>query len=164
MSSDGLQLTKVPKVQAAMLIRRPPNEVFEAIVNPGITTKFWFTNSTGRLARGAKVQWAWEMYNISVPVRVKEFEKDSRLVVEMGDAPDSVTVEWRFERRDGDTTYVVVTILESGFTFKTGDDMCAWALDQMGGYTEVLAALKALLEHNVVLSLVRDHWPDGHPG
>jgi uncharacterized protein YndB with AHSA1/START domain len=164
MSDDSLQLTQVPKIQTAMLIRRPPSDVFEAIVNPEITAKFWFTNSTGRLEPGATVQWAWEMYNISVPIRVEEFEKDSRLLIEMGNAPDSATVEWRFERRDGEMTYVIVTILEAGFTFKSGDDMCAWALDQMGGYAQVLAALKALLEHNVVLSLVRDAWPDGHPG
>ncbi len=164
MSNDSLQLTQVPKIQTAMLIRKPPSDVFEAIVNPEITAKFWFTNSTGRLGPGARVQWAWEMYNISVPIRVEEFEKDSRLLIEMGNAPDSATVEWRFERRDGEMTYVIVTILEAGFTFKSGDDMCAWALDQMGGYAQVLAALKALLEHNVVLSLVRDAWPDGHPG
>jgi|HubBroStandDraft_2_1064218.scaffolds.fasta_scaffold16648_4 uncharacterized protein YndB with AHSA1/START domain len=163
MSGDNLQLTEMPKIQSSMLIRRPPSEVFEAIADPEITSKFWFTNSTGRLEPDASVQWTWGMYNVSVPVRVKEFDKDSRLVVEMGNAPDSATIEWRFERRDADRTYVIVTVLEAGFAFKTGDDMCAWALDQMGGYSQVLAALKALLEHNVVLSLVLDAWPDGHP-
>jgi hypothetical protein len=32
----------------------------------------------------------------------------------------------------------------------------------MGGFTLVLAGLKALLEHNVVLNLVADHYPDAH--
>lgn len=32
-----------------MLIRKPVKEVFEAIINPEITTKFWFTGSNGRL-------------------------------------------------------------------------------------------------------------------
>jgi uncharacterized protein YndB with AHSA1/START domain len=163
MSGNGLQLTKPPKIQTAMLIRKPSGEVFEAMVDPEITTKFWFTNSTGRLEPGADVRWAWEMYGIAVFVRVAEYEQDRRLVVEMGEAPQSMSVEWRFEPRDDGTTFVTVTVLESGFATGSGDELCAWALDQMGGYAQVLAALKAWLEHGVVLSLVRDAWPDGHP-
>ena len=43
-----LQLTQVPVAKAAMLIRKPTAEVFEAFVDPAITSKFWFTKSTGR--------------------------------------------------------------------------------------------------------------------
>ncbi|EHK53368.1 activator of Hsp90 ATPase 1 family protein [Mesorhizobium alhagi CCNWXJ12-2] len=35
-----------------MLIRKPVEEVFEAIVNPDITTKFWFSKGSGRLETG----------------------------------------------------------------------------------------------------------------
>jgi uncharacterized protein YndB with AHSA1/START domain len=38
-----------------MLIRKPVANVFEAIVNPDITTKFWFTKGSGRLELGK--QW-----------------------------------------------------------------------------------------------------------
>jgi uncharacterized protein YndB with AHSA1/START domain len=40
-----------PFTKAEMLIRRPGAEVFEAFVNPAITSKFWFTNSTLSLRR-----------------------------------------------------------------------------------------------------------------
>jgi uncharacterized protein YndB with AHSA1/START domain len=43
-----------------MLIRRPVSDVFEAFVNPDITTKFWFTQSSGRLEAGKQVQWDWK--------------------------------------------------------------------------------------------------------
>jgi uncharacterized protein YndB with AHSA1/START domain len=163
MSSDGLQLKRIPTVQTAMLIRRPPSEVFAAITDPQIITKVWFTASTGRLEPGARVVWTWEMYDVSVPVQVKEFDQDRHLVLEMGEAPETYTVDWRFEPRDSaSTTYLVVTIVEPRTTSETGDDACAWAIDQMGGYTQVLAAVKALLEHGVALSVVRDRWPDGH--
>ena len=46
-------------------------EWVEAFVNPEITTKFWFTKSSGRLEAGKQVQWDWEMYGISVPVTVR---------------------------------------------------------------------------------------------
>ena len=48
-------------VEAQMLIRKPIAQVFEAFVNPEITTKFWFTKSSGRLALGKKVRWDWEI-------------------------------------------------------------------------------------------------------
>jgi hypothetical protein len=32
----------------------------------------------------------------------------------------------------------------------------------MGGFSFLLAALKALLDHNVALNLVADHYPDAH--
>ncbi len=38
-----------PFVKADMLIRKPVSEVFEAMINPEITSKFWFTKSSGRV-------------------------------------------------------------------------------------------------------------------
>ena len=51
-------------VKAEMLIRRPVAEVFEAFVDPAVTTKFWFTKSSGRLEAGKRVRWDWEMYGV----------------------------------------------------------------------------------------------------
>jgi hypothetical protein len=39
--------------------------VFEAIVNPEITTEFLFTRSSGRLAVGRPIRWDWEMHDVS---------------------------------------------------------------------------------------------------
>ena len=52
-----------PVAKSEMLVRRPVAEVFEAFVNPEITTKFWFTHSSGKLEAGKQVKWNWEMYN-----------------------------------------------------------------------------------------------------
>lgn len=41
----NLQLTQVPVAKTGMLIRKPVAEVFEAFIDPNITTKFWFTRS-----------------------------------------------------------------------------------------------------------------------
>jgi uncharacterized protein YndB with AHSA1/START domain len=163
MPADELQLTRPPTIQSAMRMRRPAGEVFEAMVNPEITTNFWFTRSTGRLAPGAAVLWSWEMYGISAPVGVAEFEPDRRLLLQMSEGPSAHTVEWRFDGRPDDTTNVTVTIVEPPPFADSGDTLVAWALDQAGGYAQVLAALKAWLEHGVVLTLVLDAWPDGHP-
>jgi hypothetical protein len=38
----------------------------------------------------------------------------------------------------------------------------AQAIDSKGGFTIVLAGLKAWLEHGIALNLVADQFPDGH--
>ena len=68
--------------KAEMLIRKPVAEVFEAFVEPEVTTKFWFTKSSGRLEAGKQISWSWEMYNHSIEVTVKEVEKNKRIFVE----------------------------------------------------------------------------------
>jgi len=139
-----------------MLIRRPVDEVFEAFTDPGITTKFWFTRSSGRLEPGAKVRWDWEMFDIGDTLIVKEFEMNRRILVEWDNDPTSV--EWQFEDRGNDAT--LVKISNWGFTGNDAE-VLAQAVDSKGGYTKVLAGLKAWLEHGIELNLVRDHFPDG---
>ncbi len=140
-----------------MLIRKPVGEVFEALVNPDITTKFWFTRSSGRLEPGAHVQWDWGMYGVSSQVQVGAFEQDRRILIEWGPAGEpSTTVEWTFTSRADDTTFVSVT--NSGFR-GDGDAVVEQALGSTGGFTIVLAGLKAFLEHGVMLNLVADRFP-----
>ncbi len=54
-----------------MSIRRPVAEVFEAFIDPAITTKFRFTKSSVRLETGKQIRWDWEMYNSGTDVNVK---------------------------------------------------------------------------------------------
>ena len=152
-----MTLQNAPTVKAQMLIRRPAAEVFEAFVDPAITTKFWFTKSSGRLAPGAEVRWDREMYGASTQVRVKAVDPNTRILIEWGDPP--CPVEWQFASRPDDTT--LVSIATWGFS-GSDDEVVAKAIDSMGGFTSVLAGLKALLEHNRELNLVADHHPDAH--
>jgi uncharacterized protein YndB with AHSA1/START domain len=149
-------LNHIPVVKAEMLIRKPVEEVFEAFIDPAITTKFWFTKSSGRLEVGSHVRWDWEMYGVSDDVHVKEIEKNMRIRIEWS---DSTQVEWIFTPRTNNETFVTIT--SSGYT-GNGDDIVNRAIDDMGGYTIVLCGLKAFLEHNIVLNLVADKAPDAH--
>jgi len=151
-----------PKVVTEMLIKRPVEEVFEAFIDPAITTKFWFTKSSGRLEPDAQVKWEWEMYGASTNVMVKEIVKNKLILIEWGEPNDLTTVEWTFRVRKDHTT--LVTITNKGFQ-GTGDEVVSQALDSMGGFTMILCSLKALLEFNVLLNVVADKAPDAHiPG
>ena len=149
---------KPPIAKAEMLIRRPVAEVFEAFVNPAITSKFWFTKGSGRLEAGRQVTWTWEMYNFSVPVEVKVIEPNSRIVVEWPAYGAPTPIEWIFKARPDGTTFVTVT--NKGFPGSEAEAM-QLALDATEGFAFVLAGAKAFLEHNVQLNLVSDRFPDG---
>jgi uncharacterized protein YndB with AHSA1/START domain len=152
-----LTLEQAPVVKVEMLIRRPVSEVFEAFVDPAVTTRFWFTRSSGRLEPGEKIRWDWEMYGVSTQVTVRAVEKDERILIEWNDPPTQV--EWTFTARPDGTTFV--SISNRGFA-GDGDEVVRQAMDSQGGFSFVLAGAKALLEHGVVLNLVADHNPDAH--
>jgi uncharacterized protein YndB with AHSA1/START domain len=124
-----------------------------AFVDPAITTKFWFTKSSGKMMLGAVLQWDWEMYDVSTKVRVKEVEDNRRIRFEWDD-DEPTTVELRFVPWQDDATYVQVT--ETGFG-GDGDEIVSRVAGSTGGFYQVLCALKALLEHNVILTVVLDH-------
>lgn len=153
--ADKLQ----PAAQTGMLIRKPVADVFEAFVNPAITSKFWFTKGSGRLDAGTQVRWDWEMYNVSVNVDVKALTPNERILIEWsapGHAP--TTVEWVFNARPDNTTFV--SVANRGFVGSDAE-VVQQALDSTGGFALVLAGAKAFLEHNIQLNLVRDRFPAG---
>ncbi len=155
-----MEIQNIPFTKVEMLVRRPVSEVFEAFVNPEITTQFWFTKSSGRLEEGKQIRWDWEMYGKSGQVNVKALEKDKRIVIEWGTWGSSnalTTAEWTFTPRSETTTFV--SIKDSGFD-GSGDEVVKKALGSTQGFTLVLAGAKAFLEYNVKLNLVPDRFPD----
>ena len=147
-----------PCGKAEMLIRRPVAEVFEAFVDPDITSRFWFSKGSGRLEAGKQVTWHWEMYKFSAPVEVKVVEPNARILVEWSAYGAPTPIEWVFTPRPDGTTFVRVT--NKGFPGSEAEAV-QHALDATEGFAFVLAGAKALLEHNVRLNLVPDRFPDG---
>lgn len=142
-----------PMVKAEMLIRKPPAEVFNAFADPAVTTKFWFTKSSGKLEAGKRLRWEWEMYGVGDDIDVKEIEPNKRIVFEWS-FPKSNLVEMTFAPHAKGT---MVTITNSGLR---SDDVIAEALDLTQGWNLVLAAAKAWLEHGIQLNVVADKAPD----
>ena len=156
--AESLLLTRVPIAETGMLIRKPVAHVFEAMVNPEMTTQFWFTRSSGRLVAGRTIRWDWEMYDVSIQVTAKVIALNHRIVIEWPGYSGPTTVEWTFAPLGNGTTFVRVT--ESGFT-GNGDQLVKYVADSTQGFTLMLAGLKAFLEHGVRLNLVGDRYPKG---
>ena len=140
-----------------MLIRKPVAQVFDAFVDPAITSRFWFSRGSGRLEAGKQVRWDWEMYGVSARVEVKAIQPNQRILIEWNGPDNPSSVEWTFEPRGKDHTFV--TVRNWGFR-GSADAVAAQAIDSMGGFSLVLAGLKAFLEHRLELNLVADHDPD----
>lgn len=141
-------------VETQMLIRKPVSIVFQAFIDPKITTNFWFTKSSGLLEVGKTITWEWEMYGASTKVLVKDIVQDQRILTEWG-APATI-VDYEFTALAEDTTYV--TIKNYGFS-ETGDELIEVIKDSTGGFTTVLDGLKAYLEYNINLNLIGDKYP-----
>jgi uncharacterized protein YndB with AHSA1/START domain len=156
MNTNILRLTHAPVATAEMLIRKPAADVFEAFVNPDLTTKFWFTKSSGRLAPGAQVTWTWEMYTASAQVSVLAVEENKRILIEWSGYDSPTTVEWTLIQHGDGATFVTIT--NAGFS-GDGDEVVRQALDAKGGFTWVLAGLKAFLEQGIELNLIADAFP-----
>jgi len=95
------------------------------------------------------------MYGVSADVDVKEIEVNKRILIDFG----GTTVEWIFSPRAENETFV--TVANTGFQ-GDGDEIVKQAIDSTEGFTIVLCGLKALLEHGIVLNLVRDKAPDAN--
>jgi uncharacterized protein YndB with AHSA1/START domain len=146
-----------PVAKVEMVIRRPVGEVFSAIVDPAVTTRFWFSKSSGKLETGKRVRWDWEMYGVGTDVDVKELVPNKRILIEWDSYEGRTPVEWEFEARPDNTTKV--TVLNYSFQ---GEDVVSQAIESTQGFSFMLAGLKAWLEHNITLELVADKNPDHH--
>lgn len=142
--------------EAQMLIRKPVSEVFQAFTDPELTKHFWFTKGSGKLEVGKIVTWEWEMYNFSTKVVAKEILTDKKISIEWFTTELPTTVDFDFKTLSDGSTFV--TIKHYGFD-KTGDELLEVIKDSTGGFTIVLAGLKAYLEHNIDLNLVLDKFP-----
>lgn len=144
--------------EAGMLIRKPVSEVFEAFINPEITTNFWFTKSSGKLEEGEEVTWTWEMYNLDVPVRISEVIPNEKIEIDWGNYDDMTRVIFLFQPVSENETYVnVVNDLFRGNT----DELKKQIRDSTGGFNLVMAGCKAWLEHGINLNLIRDRFQAG---
>ncbi|MBW8522606.1 SRPBCC family protein [Chryseobacterium chendengshani] len=140
-------------VEAQMLIRKSVEEVFEAFINPEITTNFWFTKSSGKLEEGNAITWEWEMYGAKTEVIVIQIIPNQMIKTSWG--KPSTNVDYEFKKMEKGT---LVVIKSYGYE-QTGEDLLKMINDNTGGFTTVLDGCKAYLEHGINLGLIEDKFP-----
>jgi uncharacterized protein YndB with AHSA1/START domain len=113
---------------------------------------------------GKTLEWEWGQFGVKDTVDILDVKTGEYISLQWDIGELKTTVEMVFEPRPDDTTVVRVT--EKGFWSdnpakdkRLGEKM-ELMLGQMGGWTLVLASMKAWLEHNINLNLIRDHKPE----
>jgi uncharacterized protein YndB with AHSA1/START domain len=113
-------------------------------VNPETITKFWLDSTSGALAPGAKVEWAFMVPNATESVQVTEFKENERIAFQWS---DGVSVALSFSDVEGGTRLAVKV---------AGFKKASEAVNAAEGFSIVLCDLKTLLESGTSANLVRD--------
>lgn len=141
-------------IETQMLIRKPVAEVFNAFIEPEITSKFWFTSSTGHLIENRTVDWYWEKYEVTTSVYIEQLINNELIQIIWGE-PKS-TVDFIFEKITEQETYLRIRNYDISLD---GSALVAFAIEQTAGFTTVLDGCKAYLEYGAQLNLVNDKFP-----
>lgn len=135
-------------------IARPCTEVYEAVADPEQLSKYFTTGGAqGRLEAGTEVTWDFHDFPGAFPVRVLETDPPRRIVIEWDgeattDESGATTTIFEFEPIDDDRR-TLVTITESSWRPTT--EGATRAFGNCEGWTGMLAAMKAWLEHEINL-------------
>jgi len=132
------------ETNATIQIQKPIEEVFEGIVNPGKMTKYFISESSGRLESGKEVIWKFPEFEDKFPVKKIKIEINSSISFVWD--PETI-VKITLEKLPDDSTLVRVN--ENGKEFN--EENLKWALDNSGGWANFLACMKAYLEYGIQL-------------
>ncbi|MGC0274810.1 SRPBCC domain-containing protein [Pseudactinotalea sp. Z1739] len=135
-------------------IGRPREQVYEAVADPEQLSRYFTTGGAqGRLSAGVEVTWDFADFPGAFGVRVLEADPPRRIVIEWSgeattgeDGTSRTTFE--FEPID-DGTRTLVTITESSWQPTRAGARAAF--DNCEGWTSMLNALKAWMEHGINL-------------
>jgi len=132
------------ETNATIQIQKPIEEVFEGIVNPEKMTKYFISESSGRLETGKEVIWKFPEFEDKFPI--KEIEIENTSAISFVWDPETI-VKITIEKLPDDST--IVRVNENGKELNEAN--LKWALDNSGGWANFLACMKAYLEYGINL-------------
>ena len=130
--------------KATLQIQKPIEEVFEGIVDPTKMTKYFISESSGRLETGKEVLWKFPEFADRYPVRDIKIETN-RSVSFVWDEGTKVTIA--LEAFSDKSTVVKVTT--SGKEYNEAN--LKWVIGNTEGWANFLACMKAYLEYGIQL-------------
>lgn len=134
------------EIKTDLQVLKPPDEVFEAIVDPAKMSNYFISKGSGRLEEGKTVIWRFPEFDFEFPVRGGKMEKDSYISFYWDTDGKELIVEITLTRRKEGT---LVTVTEKSMP----DDEAGlkWLQGNTAGWANFLACLKAYLEYGINL-------------
>lgn len=130
--------------KATMQIQKPVSEVFEAIVNPEKMTKYFISESSGRMETGKELNWEFGDFPGKFPVKVKKVQPNT-LVSFVWD--EETVVNITLEEQPDKSTVIKIVEGEKELNEKNLE----WCLGNTFGWTNFLDCMKAFLEYGINL-------------
>lgn len=134
------------KFEVYTKIKKPIDEVFDAIYNPKKLSAYFTTGgASGPLDEGKEVRWDFHDFPGAFPVQVKQSIKNKKIVLEWASSEgNNNQVEMSFEALDEYST--LVKIKESGWKNQTQKSLDA-SYGNCYGWMHMLCCLKVYLEY-----------------
>ena len=151
-----------PGFEVFAYVSRPPAEVFEAVAEPAQLSSYFTTGgASGRLEAGKTVTWDFHDFPGAFPVEVDEVVPNERIVLRWEATEGAVDHEAGTYEPGGYQTIVTMTFEPIGADrTKVSIAEGGWRATQAGlaasygncmGWSQMLCALKAWLEHGINL-------------
>lgn len=130
--------------KATLQIQKPIAEVFEAIVNPEIMTKYFISESNGRMETGKELTWEFGDFPGKFPVKVLEVQSNKSVSFVW----DEETVVNIILEKQPDTS-TVVKVFEG--EKELNEKNIEWLVSNSFGWGNFLDCMKAYLEYRIPL-------------
>ena len=133
-------------------IRKPVQEVFNAVVARDVLNRYFTDKSSGDLQEGERIRWHWDHYGeLSVVVKriveneLIELTLDSKEWEKTTEDAYEVLVIFEFEALDDGSTKM--SISEQGW--RTDAEGLKGSHDNCSGWTHMAMCMKSWLEHGI---------------
>jgi uncharacterized protein YndB with AHSA1/START domain len=140
-------MKKELSIEVTLQILKPADEVFEAIADPAKMTKYFISESSGRIEEGKTVSWKFPEFSIVFPVRGGKSVKPEYISFYWENQGRELLVEFTLKPNGPDKT--IVTVTEKSMP----DDEAGlkWLKGNTSGWANFLACLKAWMEYGINL-------------
>ena len=135
------------EIKAAIQIRKPAHEVFEAIVDPSKMSNYFISKGSGRMEEEKQISWQFPEFEIELPIRVSKVEKDHYISYFWEVDRLELLVEITLTSASPDKTLVTVTEKSR----QNNEAGIKWLGQNTEGWANFLACLKAYLEYGINL-------------
>jgi len=130
--------------QATLQIQKSVSEVFEAIVNPVHITKYFISESSGRMESGKELIWEFGDFPGKFPVKITEVQTNQSVSFVWD---EETIVKITLESQPDNSTVVKVTEGEKNLS----EENLKWLIGNTFGWGNFLDCMKAYLEYGINL-------------
>jgi uncharacterized protein YndB with AHSA1/START domain len=134
-------------IKTAIQIQKSPDQVFEAIADPGKMSNYFISKGSGRMEEGVQIFWKFPEFDFEFPIRVGRMVPGKYISYYWEVDHTELLVEISLEPVSTGNTLVTVTEK----SMKNDEAGINWLKQNTEGWANFLACLKAYLDHGINL-------------